>query len=156
MEAVYYVPYFASLDKETGYTFLGKTFYTKEEFGKLYDTVKGIYEKYNITPSTNSGDWAWQKAALLHEAEKLLLADMPVIPVLFNKNAVLQSGELSGVWGTYYAPAVFQHTTLNNYDNYTYIVKSKDAAGNLTEEKHSVFAYFPEIDWSKAGTVVEE
>ena len=156
MEAIYYVPYFASLDRDTGYTFLGDTFYTKEEFQKLYDKVKAVYEKYNITPSTNSGDWTWQKAVLLHEAEKLLLADMPVIPVLFNKNAVLQSSELSGVWSTYYAPAIFQHTTLNNYDNYSYIVKSKDAAGNETEEKHYIFAFFPEIDWSKAGKVVEE
>ena len=157
MEAIYYLPYFAGLDRASDNTFLGENFYTKEEFQSLYDTIKGIYEKYQITPSTNSGDWASQKSKLLHEAEKILLDDMAIIPVLFNQNAVLISGELTNVGASYYAPAHFQKTNLKNYNDYSYTVRNVDANGNVvSEESNSIFAYFPEIYWEKKGTVEEK
>ena len=35
------------------------------------------------------------RAAKLHDAEKMLLGDMPVIPIIFNQNAHVTSKELS-------------------------------------------------------------
>ena len=58
------------------------------------------------------------RATLLHEAEDILLADMPVIPVVFNMNATMQSKELSKVKTTYYQTTVFTKTKLKNYEQY--------------------------------------
>ncbi len=143
MEAVYYVPYFAGLNRETSQGFLG-IYDTKEEFQATYDAVKAIYDKYGITPTTNVEEWKTQKATLLHKAEELLLTDLPVIPVLFNQHASAYSDELlTDITSDYYVPNLFSEAMLENYLDYTYISKQ----GKLT----SIFAAFPEIEWEKAG-----
>ena len=143
MEAVYYVPYFASLNRETDSDFLG-IYASKEEFQATYDAVKAIYDKYNITPTTDVKQWKTQKATLLHKAEEMLLTDLPVIPVLFNKHAVAYSDDqILDMTADYYVPTLFNETMLKNYLDYTYINKQ----GKLT----SIFAAFPEIEWEKAG-----
>lgn len=143
MEAVYYVPYFASLNRETDSDFLG-IYDSKEEFQATYDAVKAIYDKYNITPTTDVKQWKTQKATLLHKAEEMLLTDLPVIPVLFNKHAVAYSDDqILDMTADYYVPTLFNETMLKNYLDYTYINKQ----GKLT----SIFAAFPEIEWEKAG-----
>ena len=143
MEAVYYIPYFASLDRETSQDFLG-IYDTKEEFQATYDAVKAIYEKYGITPTTKVEEWKTQKATLLHKAEELLISDMPVIPVLFNQHVSSYDSELlTDMTSNYYVPDLFTETMLENYLDYTYINKQ----GKLT----SIFAAFPEIEWGKEG-----
>ena len=143
IEAVYYVPYFASLNRETDSDFLG-IYDTKEEFQATYDAVKAIYTKYGITPTTDTKEWKAQKATLLHKAEELLLTDLPVIPVLFNKHAVAYSeDQITDITANYYVPNLFSEAMLENYLDYTYISKQ----GKLT----SIFAAFPEIEWEKAG-----
>ena len=143
MEAVFYVPYFASLNRETSSDFLG-IYDTKEEFQATYDAVKAVYDQYGITPSTNVEDWKSQKATLLHKAEELLISDMPVIPVLFNQHATAYSEDmLSDIGSDYYVPNLFTEAMLENYLDYTYISKQ----GKLT----SIFNNFPEIEWEKAG-----
>ena len=142
IEAVYYVPYFASLNRETGEGFLG-IYETKAEFQATYDAVKAIYDANGISPTTDASKWPAQKATLLAVAEKQLLADMPVIPVVFNKDVTLTSDQLTDVKSTYYVPATFQKADLKNYLDYTYT----DSHGN----KISIFATFPEIDWDKKG-----
>ena len=143
MEAVYYVPYFAKLNRETSQDFLG-IYDTKEEFQATYDAVKAIYDQYGITPTTKVEDWKTQKATLLHKAEELLLADLPIIPVLFNEHAVAYSDEMiTDMTADYYVPNLFTEAMLENYLDYTYINKQ----GKLT----SIFAAFPEIEWEKAG-----
>lgn len=137
MEAIYYIPYFANL-KETDSDFLG-IYDTQAEFAEVYNTVKAIYAENGITPSTKASDWATQKAKLLHKAEEMLMEDMPVIPVVFNQNAVLISDDLSKVTSTYYTPAYFRKTNLKDYADYT-----------------PVFEEFPVVDWSKKGLVVED
>lgn len=59
-----------------------------------------------------------KRAVLLHEAEAIALEDMPVIPVIFNKNATLTAKDLSKVKATYYCPAIFTKTKLKNYEDY--------------------------------------
>ncbi len=140
MEAIFYLPYFAGLDRETDESFLNiyqdeDGNFNKAEFQATYDKVKAVYEKYNITPSTKSGDWSKQKSELLHEAEKILVEDMPVIPVVFNQNAVLVSKDLSKT-GTnnYYCPSYFRKTKLKNYLDYTPVLEE-----------------YPEVFWDKKG-----
>ncbi len=57
-----------------------------------------------------------ERAAFLHEAEELLMTiDMPVIPVVYNRNATLCSDDLSGVYATFYCPGFFIDAKLSNY-----------------------------------------
>jgi ABC-type transport system substrate-binding protein len=58
------------------------------------------------------------KAKLLHEAEKLLLEDMPIIPIIFNQDAYVISKDLSGVKHTYFNTRIFTKTKLKNYQDY--------------------------------------
>ena len=143
MEAIYYVPYFANLDRETSSDFLG-IYDTKEEFQAVYDAVKAVYDANGITPSNEVADWRKQKAALLHKAEELLLTDLPIIPVLFNQHASAYNSDLlTDVSSNYYVPELFTDATIKDYLDYTYISKQ----GKLT----SIFATFPEINWDDAG-----
>lgn len=59
-----------------------------------------------------------ERAVLLHEAEEILMEDLPIIPVIFNQNAVMVSKDLSKVTSTYYCPAYFKKTKLKNYELY--------------------------------------
>lgn len=58
------------------------------------------------------------RSAKLHEAEAALLADMPVIPVIFNQNAYLISGELSKCESSYYGYRIFTKLKLKDYVQY--------------------------------------
>ncbi len=58
------------------------------------------------------------RASILHDAEKILMEDLPVIPIVFNQNAYLQSKDLSKVKTTYYGTFVFTDTKLKNYELY--------------------------------------
>ena len=149
MEAIYYLPYFASLT-EDDYRFLGiygesseDVENAKVEFKALYNAIKAVYEANGITPSTKASDWEKQKNVLLHKAEELLLNDMPVIPVIFNQKASMGRSELSGVKSAFYTDSIFTKAKLKNYEDLTYI----DEIG----DRVSIFADFPEIYWDKQG-----
>ena len=58
------------------------------------------------------------RAAKLHEAEALLLADMPVIPIIFNQNAYIISGDLSKEASSYFGFRVFNRLALKDYMQY--------------------------------------
>ena len=58
------------------------------------------------------------RAAKLHEAETMLLADMPVIPIIFNQNAYLISGDLSKEASSYFGYRVFNRLALKDYMQY--------------------------------------
>jgi len=59
-----------------------------------------------------------KRAAILHEAEQMLLEDMPIIPVIFNKEAYVASGELSNIDSSYFGSRIFTKTKLKNYEEY--------------------------------------
>ena len=69
------------------------------------DTMERAYAEKNITA----------RAALLHEAEDILLTELPVIPLLFNQNASCQSGDLRRVYTNYYGFPVMTRAELRNY-----------------------------------------
>ena len=59
-----------------------------------------------------------EKATILHEAESALLAEMPVIPVVFNQDAYVVRKDLSKISETYYSTRNFAKTKLKNYEDY--------------------------------------
>ncbi len=61
---------------------------------------------------------AAERAPLLHEAEQILLEDMAVMPVIFNQNATLCSGDLTDVTMSYYGFHIFTKASLKNWINY--------------------------------------
>lgn len=142
IEAIYYLPYFATLNRDSS-SFLG-LYETTEEFQKLYDAIKAIYDENGITPSTKAKDWEKQRAMLLHKAESILAEDLPVIPVVFNQNATLCSKKLTDVKSDYYVPSLFKTAKLKNYEKYSFKQTTYDAEGYfVSEENVSIFAEFP-------------
>ena len=61
---------------------------------------------------------AAEQATVLHEAETLLMQNLPVIPIIFNQSATLTGKGLSGVKTTYYGTAAFAKAKLRNYEDY--------------------------------------
>ena len=58
------------------------------------------------------------RADILHNAEKMLLEDMPVIPIVFNQTKTLIHNDLSKVVTTYYGTFNFNKAVLKNYQLY--------------------------------------
>ena len=56
-----------------------------------------------------------KRAKLLHEAEAMLMEDMPVIPIVYNQNVSLKSSKLSGVSSSFYCRGYFAKTKLAGY-----------------------------------------
>ena len=59
-----------------------------------------------------------KKAELLHSAEKLLVDDAAVVPVIFNTNAYVVSKELSNVKTNYWGVQTFTKADLDDYVQY--------------------------------------
>ncbi len=76
-------------------------------------------EEYNakIEAAFNEKDIK-KRAVLLHEAEEILMKDLPVIPIVFNKNATMIKKDLSKVKYTYYGTPIFTKAKLKDYELY--------------------------------------
>ncbi|MBP3378757.1 MAG: peptide ABC transporter substrate-binding protein [Clostridia bacterium] len=86
----------------------------------LYTHVTGYAnEEYNalIASAFAEKDRA-KRAELLHQAEEMLLQDMPVVPLVFLQDAYLTHKDLSKVKTTYYGVRDFRDTKLKNYMKY--------------------------------------
>lgn len=59
------------------------------------------------------------RSVLLHEAEQMLIGDMPVIPVIFNQDACLIHDELSGVKSFWGGMRDFRMAKLKDYGRFT-------------------------------------
>ena len=59
-----------------------------------------------------------ERAGYLHEAETLLLEDMPLMPVIFNQSASLVSKSISGYTRSYYGYYGFTKLNVKNWQNY--------------------------------------
>lgn len=55
------------------------------------------------------------RADRLHEAEKILIDDMPIIPIVYNQNVSLSNGKISKIDSTFFCNAVFTKTKLAGY-----------------------------------------
>ena len=56
-----------------------------------------------------------ERTALLHECEQLLLEEMPIIPLLFNKNFYMYSSELSDITHDYFGNVQLAKVYYKNY-----------------------------------------
>lgn len=73
---------------------------------------------------------ASKRAALLHEAEAMLIKDMPVMPLVQLKDAVVKSGDISKLDSSYYGYGIFTKAVLKNIskypDNVGYVTKAEE------------------------------
>lgn len=97
------------------------TGYNNTEYNKL------IADAFKEQDST-------KKATILHNAEEMLIEDMPVMPIIFNKKAAVTSSDLKGMSSNYFVPGVFTNATIDNYLklNYDYILESQKLAQKET------------------------
>ena len=59
------------------------------------------------------------RSSILHDAEKLLMEDLPIIPLVFNEDAyVYNSDALSGIKDTYYGFRIFNKMKLKDWRSY--------------------------------------
>ena len=79
--------------------------YDKAEYNAL---IESAYEEKDLKA----------RAEILHEAEKMLMEDMPVIPIVFNQTKTLISKDLSKVNVTYYGTFNFNRAKLKDYQQY--------------------------------------
>ncbi len=102
-----------------GYT--GRSSYVEETQEFIIPThLTGYYsEEYTakIDAAYAQKDAA-TRAAILHEAEEILINDMAVIPVIFNQSATLVHDDLSKVKFGYYGTTSFTKTKLKDYELY--------------------------------------
>lgn len=107
-----------------GFSGQGMDMDLKDENGQPYYVTPSHITGFNndaytalIEKAYNTAD-VTAKSAVLHEAETALLAEMPVIPIVFNQDAYLKSNKISKVKETYYSTRNFAKTKLQNYKNY--------------------------------------
>lgn len=87
-----------------------------------YDVIGNITgyasEKYDeLIDKAYKAETSKDRTALLHDAEKMLLEDMPVIPVVFQQDAFVVGDAISGVKSTYWGRN-FKDTKMKNYMEY--------------------------------------
>ncbi len=86
----------------------------------LYGHISGYAdEEYNaLIESAYAEKDRAARATILHQAEAMLLEDMPVIPLVFLQDAYLYVDALSGIESTYYGTRDFKDTQLKDYMTY--------------------------------------
>ncbi|MBR7161682.1 MAG: hypothetical protein IKD07_04625 [Clostridia bacterium] len=94
-----------------------KQAYVSEEFEKL------------LAEAFNESDLA-KRAEILHNAEKALIEDGALIPVVFNANAYVVSPELKRVKTNYWGVQNFQKANLKNYVQYLPSVRGVAASSD--------------------------
>ncbi len=102
-------------------------------FDKLVYGVTGYYNaKYDeIMAKALVETNAANRAKLLHEAEALLLTDMPITPVIHYNTPYLISDELDDVDFSYFGAPIFSDTS---YDDYVPVQESEETTAAPVEE----------------------
>lgn len=91
---------------DLSYTLPGHaTGYDSEAYNEI---MEKIFEQKDIAARADD----------LRAAEGILMNDLPVIPLIFNKTATLTSSKLKGLSSTYYVDAVFTKAKIRSYDKY--------------------------------------
>jgi len=90
--------------------------YNSEAYNKLIDEAYALYV---------AGDKA-ALSAKLHEAETLILNDMPVMPLIVYQNATLVSNKLSGVKFNYWGSPIITKANLKNWKDFLIIKDDED------------------------------
>ncbi len=115
---------------------------TNKENSYIFETAPHISgynsEKYNkkIDAAAKTADAA-ARAKLLHEAEDILIDELPVIPLVFNQNISLQKEDLVGVEFNYYGGLVFTKADLPDLST---VVAEKKKESTESESESSTTA----------------
>ncbi len=112
IEAIYYLPYFADITAKDYTSFVG--YDSAEVFQALLDQISQVYSENNVDPKKPEEG----RVKLLHAAEKLLMEELPIIPVVFNKNATIGTSALKGIKNDKYVAYKFNSAQLKNYEQY--------------------------------------
>ena len=79
--------------------------YASEDYNKL---IEKSFAAENIADKTKA----------LIDAEKLLVEDMPVVPIVFNQDAYLASGALKGLGSSYFGYRDLSRVTVKDWESY--------------------------------------
>lgn len=93
------------MDSETYDLYTHITGYNSEEYDAL---IEAAYAEKDRSA----------RATILHQAEEMLLEDMPVMPVVFLQDAYVYSDVLSGISTDYYGTRNFNDTKMKDYMTY--------------------------------------
>lgn len=93
------------MDSETYDLYTHITGYSSEEYDAL---IEAAYAEKDRSA----------RATILHQAEEMLLEDMPVMPVVFLQDAYVYSDVLSGISTDYYGTRNFNDTKMKDYMTY--------------------------------------
>ena len=98
--------------------------YDSEEYNSL---IESAFAEKNIG----------ERASILHDAEELLMKEMPIIPIIFNQNATVVSEELSGIKTSYYGNDIFTKMVLKDFELYLpedVLAEIEEAKARASEE----------------------
>ena len=99
-----FVPDAEGVRTETAYKHM--TGYESESFDAK---IEAAYDEADLT----------KRAALLHEAEEILLDDMPIIPLTFGQSFYVKSGLIRGIDNNnYYGYPILTEMSMKNYEKY--------------------------------------
>lgn len=106
-----------TLDPESdSYDIIGHiTGYNSEEYNNI---IEQAFAEKNLA----------ERTPYLHQAEELLMEDMPIIPIIFNQDAYIYSNVISGIKTNYYGFNSFNRVKMDNYMAYKKIFDTTDAA----------------------------
>lgn len=93
------------MDSETYDLYGHITGYASEDYDAL---IESAYAEKDRTA----------RATILHQAEEMLMNDMPVIPLVFMQDAYIYTDVLSGIGSDYYATRNFKKTKMKDYMTY--------------------------------------
>ena len=71
-----------------------------------------------------------KRATLLHEAEAMLIKDMPVMPLVQLQDAYVKSSDISKLSSSYYGYSIFTKAVLKNISKYPDNVGYETTAGD--------------------------
>lgn len=74
-----------------------------------------------------------QRASILHDAEKVLIDEGGIVPVIFNCDCYIASSLLSGLKTNFFGAKIFTEVSLKNYYYYNHTKKEEEAAAQSEE-----------------------
>ncbi len=89
---------------------------TYDLFGHVTGFTSEAYDA--LIEQAQAEEDAAARAQILHSAEKMLLEEMPIVPLVFLQDAYLIHDDLSGYGSSYYATREFNKMKLKNYTAY--------------------------------------
>ena len=110
------------MDSETYDLYGHITGYASEDYDAL---IESAYAEKDRTA----------RATILHQAEEMLMNDMPVIPLVFMQDAYIYTDVLSGIGSDYYATRNFKKTKMKDYMTYKAATDNAEETTANTETK---------------------